>query len=89
MRKLSIIAAALLITLTSAASAACVDVQDRTDGGSSGYYLVNNCGRAVTLVIEGDGGMDYRNLSPGQRTNWTTSVSGRYRVCNGFSNTSC
>lgn len=88
MGKLAIISA-ILMTLTSAASAACVDLQPRNDGGSSGYFLVNNCGRPVTLVVEGDGELDYRNLNPGQRVNWTTSVFDRYKVCNGFSNISC
>jgi hypothetical protein len=70
------------------AQSQCIQIGPRTDAGSSGVNVTNNCGRPVTVVALGDG-MDYLNIRANSSFNWTTGTFDRWRACWGFSNTNC
>jgi hypothetical protein len=70
------------------AQSQCIQIGQRTDAGTSGVNVTNNCSRPVTFVALGDG-MDYLNIRPNSSFNWTTGSFNRWRACWGFSNTDC
>jgi hypothetical protein len=87
---LGIVVAAGVVAASSGANAQsqCIQLSSRTDAGSAGVNVTNNCSRPVTFVAFGDG-MDYLNIRPNSSFNWTTESFNRWKACWGFSNTSC
>jgi hypothetical protein len=80
----------LLIQGTSAqAQQSCIAMGPRTDSGSSGAHITNSCSRAVTVIVFGNGGMDYITMAPGNSINWTTGRFNRWKACWGAANTAC
>jgi hypothetical protein len=66
----------------------CIEYGNRTDAGSVGVHVLNNCDYPVTFVVFGDG-MDYLNLNPHQSFNWTTGRFSSWTACWGKSRTNC
>jgi hypothetical protein len=85
---LAILAASAAASTAANAQSQCIQIGPRTDAGTSGVNVTNNCGRPVTFVALGDG-MDYLNIRPNFSFNWTTGPFSRWRACWGFSNTDC
>ena len=67
----------------------CVRYGPRTDSGSSGVNVQNNCGYAVTFVVSGPNGMDYIALHSDSGENWTTLPFSGWKACKGWARTTC